>query len=213
MAFLLQVLGHARRFAQLDHHRLLGNETSKAMPVGTQRIAQHMRVAPVILGTGDGETVAEAIELLRVDHVDRETAFEQRLDNRAVRHLDRHGHRHWLGAGNGQQPDAQLGETDTAMRKSSFTSDLASGIDKADLMYFAHPVDADGPSRLLRHRAPPLLSAKPPQRSPFPVLALSARLPTGFASRPTLRGTCPSQALEAQGAIGGSRKVGQVRPS
>jgi hypothetical protein len=40
------------------------------------------------------------------------------------------------------------------MRKSSFTSDLGGGIDKADLMYFARPVDADESSRLLRHRLP-----------------------------------------------------------
>src|SRR5258705_9310492 len=35
-----------------------------------------------------------------------------------------------------------------------------------------------------------------------------ARLPTGLASRPTCRGTCPPQVLEAQGAKGRSRLAG-----
>src|SRR6266481_3134932 len=38
-----------------------------------------------------------------------------------------------------------------------------------------------------------------------------ARLPTGLASRPTCRGTCPPQVLEAQGAKGRSRLAGPCR--
>src|SRR5258708_18143642 len=38
-----------------------------------------------------------------------------------------------------------------------------------------------------------------------------ARLPTGLASRPTCRGTCPPQVLEAQGAKGRSRLAGPYR--
>ena len=49
-------------------------------------------------------------------------------------HIPRHCDRRRRGADRGQQPDGQLGETDTAVRKSSFTSDLAGAIDKADLM-------------------------------------------------------------------------------
>src|SRR5260221_13629544 len=38
-----------------------------------------------------------------------------------------------------------------------------------------------------------------------------ARLPIGLASRPTCRGTCPPQVLEAQGAQGRSRLAGPYR--
>jgi hypothetical protein len=74
---------HSRR---LDDYGVLGCQASEAMPVGAQRVGKDVRIAPVVLGTSDGEVVAEAVELLRVDRVDLETAFEQRLDNRAMRH-------------------------------------------------------------------------------------------------------------------------------
>ena len=60
------------------------------MPVGAQGIGKDLRIAPVILGAGHSEAVAEAVELLRVDRVYLEPAFEQGFDNRPVRYFDRY---------------------------------------------------------------------------------------------------------------------------
>jgi hypothetical protein len=69
----------------------------KAVPVGAQGVAEHMGVATVVLGTGDGEAVTEAVELLWVNRIDQKATFEQRLDNRAVWHLGGHRDYRWLG--------------------------------------------------------------------------------------------------------------------
>jgi hypothetical protein len=87
IALLLQILGHARPLAQLNDNGVLGDNLAEAMAVGAHGIAEHMRIAPIVLRPGDSETVAEAIELFRVDRVDREPSFEQGRNNRAVRYL------------------------------------------------------------------------------------------------------------------------------
>lgn len=61
VAFLLQVLGHAGPLAQLDHDRVFDREPAEAMPVGSQGVGEHVGIAAVVLGAGDGESIAEAI--------------------------------------------------------------------------------------------------------------------------------------------------------
>ena len=100
--------------------------------------------------------------------------------------------------------DAALGKPE----KSVSDRGGAGGIDETDLMYFGRSADADEPCRLLASLLL-LLSARPPQRSPFPHVALSAQLPTGPASRPTFRPSAPGSR-----SIGGNtwlRKIGPVR--
>jgi hypothetical protein len=72
VTFLLQVLGHAGPLAQLDHDRVFDCKPAKAMPVGSQRVAEHVGVPAVVFGAGDGEAIAEAVELFRVDRIDLE---------------------------------------------------------------------------------------------------------------------------------------------
>ena len=67
-----------------------------------------MGVATVVLGASDGEAVTEAVELLWVNRIDQKAAFEQRLDNRAVWHLDGHRDDRRLGPRRYQQPDTHL---------------------------------------------------------------------------------------------------------
>ena len=47
---------------------------------------------------------------------------------------------------------------------------------------------------------------------PLATFEVGATLHRACIAGPAFRGTCPTQALEAQGAIGSSRKVGPVRP-
>ena len=55
VAVLLEVLGHARPLAQLDHDRVFGREPAEAMPVGSQGVGEHVGIAAIVLGDGDGE--------------------------------------------------------------------------------------------------------------------------------------------------------------
>jgi hypothetical protein len=58
------------------------------MPVGAQRVGQYVSVAAVVLGAGDGEPIAKAVELLGVDRIDSEAALQQSFDQRPARRLD-----------------------------------------------------------------------------------------------------------------------------
>ena len=170
------------------------------MSVGAQGIGQDLRIAPVILGAGHGEAVAEPVELFRIDRVGLEPAIEQRFDDRAVPHFDRDGDRGRLRSRHRQQPSAKIGKAGPAMGKGALADHLAVGIDQTNLVRLACPVDAGEPSGIVGHRSL-LQQSGLPRRVSFPVLALLARLPTGLASRPTRRGTRPPQVLETQGEI------------
>src|SRR6476659_8739831 len=101
------------------------------------------------------------------------------------------------------------------MRNGSLAQALSAGVDQANLMALARPVDAHKPFTLFRH-AQALLShpshSGPPQRASIPVLALEAQPPTGLPSRSTCRGAGPLQVLKTRGFEGDSRQAGPVRP-
>ena len=60
-ALLLQLVGHARPLAQLDHHRIIDHKSTEGLAVGAQCAAEHTGVAAVILGPGDREAIAETV--------------------------------------------------------------------------------------------------------------------------------------------------------
>src|SRR6476646_2054927 len=100
------------------------------------------------------------------------------------------------------------------MRNRSLAQALSSGIDQANLMALARPVDPQTIQSLPPRSGPPLasLTSGPPQRSSIPVLALEAQPPTGLPSRSTCRGAGPLQVLKTRGFEGDSRQAGPVRP-
>ena len=149
---LLQLVGQARPGAQLDDQRIIESEAAEAMRIGPQGIAEHLRIAPIVLGAGDGEAVAEAVELLGIDGVDEEAALEQRLDHGAVADLDGDGDRARLGAAAGHQPVAEFGKSGAAMGDLALADDPARSIEQADLMFAARPVDAGEPCCFAHHR-------------------------------------------------------------
>jgi len=74
-------------------------ERAKQVPIGAQRIGQHAGIEPVVLGARDGEAVAEAVELLRVEGEAPKAALKEGLDHRAARDLDGDPNNSGLGAG------------------------------------------------------------------------------------------------------------------
>src|ERR1700730_4205275 len=124
-----------------------------------------MSVAPVIFGTRHGEAVAEPIELLGIDPIDAKTAFQQGFDDRAVGHFDGHPNDLGRGAGAGNQPIAQLLDPRAAMRNGSLAQAFSAGIDQANLVALARPVDADKPCNLFRHARSSLASLHPGRRN------------------------------------------------
>ena len=77
--------------------------------------------------------------------------FQQRFNHRAVRCLDRHRDRLGLGSGADNQPVAQLADPRTVVRDGAFLATLSLGIDQANLMALACPVDAYKPLDFISH--------------------------------------------------------------
>ena len=151
-ALLAEVLGHARPFPELDDDRVACLQSTEAMAIGAQGAGEHMGVAAVVLGAGDGEAVAEAVELLGVDGMDGEALLEQGVDHGAVRHLDGNGDRLWRGAAGLHEPVAQLGQAASAVGKRPFAQDGAKRVHQAHLMRLGRPVDAGEPFKVIVHR-------------------------------------------------------------
>src|ERR1700693_5200515 len=84
--------------------------------------------------------------------------------NRPLRHFDGHPNDLGRGAGAGNQPIAQLLDPQAAMRNGSLAQALSAGIDQANLMALARPVDAHKPFNLFRHAQALLSHHTPPGR-------------------------------------------------
>ena len=131
----------------------LGQRRRKGATVGAQRIAEHSGVPAVVLSAGDGEAVAKAIHLLRVDGVHRKAALEQHLDDRAVRRLDGDCDPRRLGATLVDQPLAQVRQSGAVMRHIPFADHTARAVKQTDAMLFAGPVKSNIPFALLPRAA------------------------------------------------------------
>ena len=114
-----------------------------------------MGVAAVVLGAGDGETIAKAVELLGVDTVNGETPLQQGIDDRPMRDLDGDGNPLRHTATLFRQPRAQLGQPFPAVGERPFNDDDAVTIKKANLVPLGRPVNASKPLKV--HRLSPLL--------------------------------------------------------
>jgi hypothetical protein len=96
---LLQILPHAQDVTQLHEQRIVGPDLSKGPAIGTQRIGEDMRIPLVVFGPRGRESVAKAIELLRIERKDTEADLDQGINHHASRRLDPPGNRRRGGVG------------------------------------------------------------------------------------------------------------------
>ena len=114
--------------------------------IGSERRGQRLGVPAIVLGARRREAVAKAVELPRIDGVDLEPAIEKRLDDGAMRNLDRNMDVFRLAAACGDEPIAHLRQPLAAMLEGPFAKALAAGIGKPDIMLLGRPVDARKPT-------------------------------------------------------------------
>jgi hypothetical protein len=91
--FLLQLFRKARPRAQFNEPGISNMQAPEQTPISPNTISQDVGVPAIVLGPGDAEPVAQAVELLGVDRMDDKAAINQGVDNRAMRYLDPHGNR------------------------------------------------------------------------------------------------------------------------
>ena len=137
-----EIAGNARPLAEFDDFRCLRIQAPESLVVGSQGIGQRPGVTAIVLGAGGRPPVAEAVELLRVDGVDRETAFHHRLDNGSVRNLDGNCDGMRLCVGCIKEPVGHLRESGAAVREGAFAQRLAVAVNDKDLVRFRAPIDS-----------------------------------------------------------------------
>src|SRR5208337_4344508 len=119
--------------------------------VGSQRRGQSLSVPAVVLGARSREAVAKAVELLGIDGVNIEPAIKKRLDDGAVRNLDRNMHIFRAAAACGDKPIAHLRKPFAAVLEGSFAKAFAAGIGKPDIVLLGCPIDAGKPALCFLH--------------------------------------------------------------
>ena len=104
------------------------------MKIGPQRVGENAGVEAVVLGAGGREAVAEPVELLRVDRVDREPPVHEALDDRPVRDFDRHRNVRGGPSGPGGDPLDHLRQPRASVAKDAFHPPRAVAADHADVV-------------------------------------------------------------------------------
>src|SRR4051794_39644651 len=168
------------------------------MPIRAQPGGCDSGIAPVVLGPGDADAVAQPVELLGIDRVYGEAAVQKSIHHRSVWHLD--GHRDSAGiAGHGHQPVTECREACAAMRERPLAHNFARPVEQADLVLCRAPVDASEPAECLISHGPVLSCSTSRHDACRNLYGRSrARLPTGHPSWPACRGTDPRLVLVAR---------------
>jgi hypothetical protein len=138
-----QLVMHSAELAQFDEQWFANPDASKRCHVGTQRIGEHQRIPPVVLGTGYRVSIAKAIELFRVDRKDGYLLLEQRFDDRPSRYLDRSRNLFDATVGESQHRPDELAEPCARMRVRRLEEHFSLRVDHAHLMRLRAPVDPD----------------------------------------------------------------------
>ena len=141
-----EVVGHARPLAQLDDGGAGERDLMERAAIGSERRGQRLCVPAIVLGARRREAVAKAVELPRIDGVDLEPAIEKRLDDGAMRNLDRNMDIFRLAAACRDEPIAHLRQPLAAVFEGPFAKPLAAGVGKPDVMLLGRPVDARKPT-------------------------------------------------------------------
>ena len=83
-----ELLSSAQELSQSDDLGMRQVQSLKPMAVYSEGIGQDEGVASVVLGTAQGISVAESVDLLRINGKDGDTLPDKGLDDSAVRFFD-----------------------------------------------------------------------------------------------------------------------------
>jgi len=120
------------------HHWILGGQRFPRRPIQPQRVAHAPGVHEVAFAPkAFGVALAVGLRPFRRDRIDRDTAFEQLLDRRALAGLDGHAQRGKRG-----QALAELLPAFRVVREPQCRDRLAARVEDHDLMVLLGPVEA-----------------------------------------------------------------------
>ena len=165
-----QILAGPHRGAQRGRRGRVRDQRPQPGPVGAQRVGQHERIEPVVLGPGRPVPRPQVLHLPGGDHHHGQARGQQRLDERAVAPLDRD-----LGDPGLPQPQDQRTDARLVMSGAEPAGDPPGHIDHAHLVISGGPVNAGhhAAGRIIRQNLDwgilhhSLLAAKPSGEAPL----------------------------------------------
>src|SRR6516164_3389680 len=229
-ALNLELLVDARPFSELDDNGLSDGKLAESPHIGPEAVRQHIGVTAVVVGAGDREAIAKAVELLGVDRINVEATLEQGLDDRPMRRLDADMDIARLATARLQQPGNHVGETGPTVRELPLSDFLACVVIQRNDMLLRCPINTHQPSSFFvhhalsaawRHLPAPVDRARKqsePRRNPSlflywrsqaqsPHWALVTAVSPGHESEEG----APQKILAAQEPHGCSRRIGSAR--
>jgi hypothetical protein len=170
----------------LDDQRVIEAHPAKRLRIGPQRIADHVRVAPVVLGPGRREAVPKAIELLRINGVDAKSALDAQLDQRPARDFNANRHCRRVPVRALEQRVNKGLQGGRGVRHAPPVTHLSLAIEDAHFVRLRGPINSDKPPSCQHLPSP--LEFDSPWRRITPVLALDGATPHGMDSTDYLAG-------------------------
>jgi hypothetical protein len=139
----------AAQLPELDDPWIAQKNAPKAIEIGTQRVSQHERVTPIILGAGGGVPVTKAVELLWIDRENRNAALGQGFDDGAPRRFDADCELRSVAAYQAEQLVGQRRYLVACVPHRALEANYSLSIQHAHLMPPVTPVDANPQTDLI----------------------------------------------------------------
>ena len=129
---------------------------AEAVAVGAEEVGEDIGIAGIALAGGSRIAGPRGLEGVRMDGHDREAGLDQRIDEQAGRALDRDGQ--VRGRAVAVETLHQLGQPVCRVRDREGEAALAGGLEHADIMFVAGPIDPDGIgwTESFHHQSPPV---------------------------------------------------------
>lgn len=140
-----QIVVHARVLTQFDDDGIVDTHPAEGRPIGAERGGQDERVAAIVLRSGHGVTIAEAIELLGVERVHVEAVLHERFHERPSRNFNCDAHPLRSAFRQVDEPFDEFPDGASGVSHTSLCLRTSVFIEDRYLVRLGRPIDADQP--------------------------------------------------------------------
>lgn len=140
-----QIVVHARVLTQFDDDRIVDTHPAEGRSIGTERGGQDEGVAAIVLRSGHGVAIAEAIELLGVERVHVEAALHERFHEGPSRNFNCDAHSLRSAFRQVDEPFDEFPDGASGVSHTPLCRRTSVFIDNDYLMRLGRPIDADQP--------------------------------------------------------------------
>ena len=212
---LHQVRPQPRAVPQQHEYRVLRLQVPEDPGDHAQRQRKTLGVPRIVLRPRQGQQLAHAVRLLRVDRKGREAPIQQPIHDRPVGNLERYPDRTGIRPGLVQEPGKKSGDPSSPVGEGGRANERAGRVGQVNGVLPITQIDAGEPGDVMTHRRVPSSVelcwgfAGLPRRCRLLYLALGgADSLTGPPSRPSVGALVQARCSRAHGTPRCSRRIG-----